>query len=129
MSIFSFFAGERVEFLLEVIYTCALDFPHFSKPISSTYIFFASQLFDMLSSDELVTRDTDSESVPGKWCKCGGVIPSMRMLSNIVLRCRRTRNVCYIDQIFKYKNHFVVSRLMKNEFFLSLILPVPCIYK
>jgi hypothetical protein len=38
----------------------------------------------MLSSDELVTQNNDSGSVPGKWCKCGGVIPSMRMLSNIV---------------------------------------------
>ena len=82
-----------------------------------------SQLFVMLSSDELAAKNSDSGSVPEKWYECGGVIPFMRMLSNIVLRCRRTRNVCYIDQIFKYKNHFLLSRLMKNEFCLSLILP------
>ncbi len=43
-----------------------------------------SQLFVMLSSDELAAQNSDSGSVPRKWYECCGVITSMRMLSNIV---------------------------------------------
>ena len=78
--------------------------------------------FDIVYSDELEIQNTGSTLVPGKWYKCGGVIPFMSTLSNIVLQRRRTRNICSLNQVFK-KNDFVLSRLMKNKFCLSLILP------
>ena len=66
--------------------------------------YFASQLFNILSSTSLKFQNNTSKSVSGKWYTSSQVISFIRTFLNIVFTCRRTENPCAINQIFDWES-------------------------